>query len=70
VRIGSRCFVGTRVIILPGSVVGDRSVVGAGALVNKAFPEPGAVLGGVPARVIGAADPQWAYFTRATGQVG
>ena len=37
--------------VLPGVTIGDNAVVAAGAVVNKDVP-PGAVVGGVPAKVI------------------
>lgn len=45
-------FIGPRAIILPGVVVGKGSVVAAGAVVTKDVPEF-AIVGGVPAKVIG-----------------
>lgn len=50
-RIGARCFVGGRSIVLPGVTIGDGSVVGAGAVVTKDVP-PGCVVAGNPAKVI------------------
>jgi acetyltransferase-like isoleucine patch superfamily enzyme len=55
VRIGDRVWVGTRAIILKGVTIGDGAVVAAGAVVTKDVP-PGAVVGGLPAKVIGRAD--------------
>ena len=37
---------------MPGVELGDWTVVGAGAVVTKSFPEGYCVLGGVPARLI------------------
>lgn len=51
VRIGKRCFIGTGAILLPGTAVGDRSVIGAGSVVTGAIPA-GVVAAGVPAKVI------------------
>ncbi len=45
-------FIGPRVIILPGVKIGYGAVVGAGAVVTKDVP-PYAVVGGVPAKIIG-----------------
>jgi acetyltransferase-like isoleucine patch superfamily enzyme len=45
-------FIGPRAIILPGVKLGKGSVVAAGAVVTKDVPEF-AVVGGVPAKVIG-----------------
>lgn len=50
--IGSNVFIGSGVIILPGTVIGDNVVVGAGAVV-KGVVTSGSVVGGVPARTIG-----------------
>ncbi len=55
IRIGSRCFIGTNAILLPGTTIGDRSVVGAGAVVKGTIP-PGVVVAGVPAKVICTVD--------------
>ncbi|PJC33108.1 acyltransferase [Candidatus Roizmanbacteria bacterium CG_4_9_14_0_2_um_filter_36_12] len=45
-------FVGPRSIILPGVKIGKGVVVGAGAVVTKDVP-PFAIVGGVPAKIIG-----------------
>ena len=52
VIIGDYIFIGPRAIILPGVHIGTGSVVGAGAVVTKDVPEF-AIVGGVPAKVIG-----------------
>jgi acetyltransferase-like isoleucine patch superfamily enzyme len=51
VRIGSGCWIGTGVVILPGTVLGQNVVVGAGAVVRGTFPDH-CVIAGVPARVV------------------
>jgi acetyltransferase-like isoleucine patch superfamily enzyme len=53
IKIGSRCFIGARAIIMPGVCVGDRTIIGAGAVVTSDIPA-GVVAAGVPARVIGS----------------
>lgn len=45
-------FIGPRAIILAGVMVGRGAVVGAGAVVTKDVP-PYAIVGGVPAKIIG-----------------
>jgi acetyltransferase-like isoleucine patch superfamily enzyme len=55
ITIGRRAFVGARSVLLPGCSVGDRSVIGAGSVVNGAIPD-GVVAVGVPARVISTVD--------------
>lgn len=52
VRIGNDVWIGARCIILPGVTIGDGAVVAAGAVVTKDVP-PNAIVGGVPARIIG-----------------
>ena len=51
VIIGRDSWIGTRVVILPGVIIGEGAVIGACSLVNKDVP-PYAIVGGVPARVI------------------
>jgi maltose O-acetyltransferase len=52
VQIGDYVFVGPRAIILPGVKIGKGAVVAAGAVVTKDVPDF-AIVGGVPAKVIG-----------------
>lgn len=52
VEIGDYCFIGPRVIILPGVKIGNGAVVAAGAVVTKDV-EPFKIVGGVPAKEIG-----------------
>jgi acetyltransferase-like isoleucine patch superfamily enzyme len=44
-------------VILPGVTLGENTIVGAGAIVTKSFPEGWCVLAGNPARVIRKLDP-------------
>lgn len=53
VIIGDYVFIGPRAIILPGVTIGNGAVVGAGAVVTKDVLEF-EIVGGVPAKVIGA----------------
>ncbi|OGE29024.1 hypothetical protein A2867_03510 [Candidatus Daviesbacteria bacterium RIFCSPHIGHO2_01_FULL_40_11] len=52
VEIGDFVFIGPRAIILPGVKIGRGAVVAAGAVVTKDVTED-AIVGGVPAEVIG-----------------
>lgn len=52
VVVGPRVWVGARAMILKGARIPPDSVVAAGAVVTKAFDEPGIVLAGHPARVL------------------
>jgi acetyltransferase-like isoleucine patch superfamily enzyme len=57
VRIGRYCWIGMNAVVLPGVVLGDFTVVGAGSVVTKPFPEGYCVIAGNPARVIRRLDP-------------
>jgi len=52
VEIGDYCFIGPRVIILPGVKIGKGAIIGAGAVVTRNI-EEFTIVGGVPAEVIG-----------------
>ena len=51
IEIGPDCWIGAKVTILDGVVLGRGSVVAAGSVVNRSFPDF-AVIGGVPARLL------------------
>ncbi|HEY2122813.1 MAG TPA: DapH/DapD/GlmU-related protein [Chthoniobacterales bacterium] len=51
IAIGKKAWVGARAIVLLGTTIGDRSVVGAGSVVTKGVP-PDSVCAGNPARVV------------------
>ena len=51
VVIGNNVFLGNDVTVLKGVTIGDNSVVAAGSIVTKSFPE-NVIIGGVPAKII------------------
>lgn len=51
ITVGDGCWLGARVTVLDGTVIGAGSVVAAGAVVKGVFP-PRSLVGGIPARVI------------------
>lgn len=51
VKIGHRCWIGAKAVILKDVELGDGCVVGAGAVVTRSFPA-GSVIAGVPARAL------------------
>ena len=50
VVVGKRAYIGVGAILLPGTTIGDDSVVGAGAVVHGDIP-PGSLVVGNPAKV-------------------
>ena len=53
ISVGDNCFIGNRAIILYGVTIPDNTIVAAGSVVTKSINEPGCIVGGNPARVIG-----------------
>jgi acetyltransferase-like isoleucine patch superfamily enzyme len=52
IAIGAQCFIGSAVRFAPGSGVGNRVVVGMGAVVTKRIEQDDVVVGGLPAKII------------------
>lgn len=52
IKIGDYVFIGARAIILPGVIIGKGAIIAAGAVVTKDVTDF-AIVGGVPAQVIG-----------------
>lgn len=51
ITIEDNCFIGARVIVLPGTVIGKNSIIGSGAVVKGKIPE-NSILVGNPAKRI------------------
>ena len=54
--IGDYSWIGMNCVILPGVVLGVRTIVGAGSVVTKSFPEGYCVIAGNPAKLIKSLD--------------
>jgi acetyltransferase-like isoleucine patch superfamily enzyme/dTDP-4-dehydrorhamnose 3,5-epimerase-like enzyme len=54
-RVGAGASIGANATILPGVAIGERAMVGAGAVVTRSVP-PFAIVVGNPARIVGYAD--------------
>lgn len=55
--IGDYCWIGMNSVVLPGVQLGDFTIVAAGAVVTKSFPEGYCVIGGNPAKKIKELEP-------------
>ena len=62
VAIGDRAFIGARAIVLPGVSIGEGAAVAAGAVVTNDV-EPYTIVGGIPAKAIGARPRNMTYRT-------
>ena len=52
IKIGNDCWIGQNSVILPEVELGPHTIVGAGSVVTKSFPEGYCVIGGNPAKLI------------------
>lgn len=69
VRIGSYCFVGTGVILLPGSALPDRCVLAAGSTLTRALDAEDSIYAGCPAVLKSSINMSSAYFSRVVPRV-
>lgn len=56
IKIGSNCWIGSKVTILDGVTIGDNCVIAAGSVITKSLPS-NSVIGGIPAKVIKPIEP-------------
>ena len=52
VYIDDDCWIGANAVILPGIHLGEKTIVGAGSVVTKSFPDGYCIIGGNPAKII------------------
>jgi acetyltransferase-like isoleucine patch superfamily enzyme len=57
VKIGKYCWIGMNSVILPGVTLGDHTIVAAGSVVTKSFPDGYCVIGGTPAKILKKLNP-------------
>ena len=67
VTIGNNSFIGARSILMPGSVIGENVIVGAGSVVRGVVPANSIVMGN-PAVVV-AKTTEWAEKKLKTGEI-
>ena len=69
ITVGAYCFVGTATVMLKGSALPDRSVLGAGSVLTKAMVDEGMLYSGVPAVAVRPIEVDKGYFVRSVGFV-
>ena len=57
VELGECCWIGMNTVILPGVRLGPHTIVGAGSIVTRSFPDGYCVIAGNPARLLRTIDP-------------
>ncbi len=55
IKLGNNIWIGAKVTFLDGCIVGNNSVVAAGAVVNGIYPD-NSIIGGVPAKILKTID--------------
>lgn len=69
IKIGDDVYIGTNAILLPGVSIGNKVVIGAGAIVTSDIPN-NSVAVGIPARVIKTADEYFEKLQRESLHLG
>ena len=52
ITIGENCWIGMNAMVLPGVILGNHTIVGAGSVVTKSFEKGNCIIAGNPAKVI------------------
>lgn len=52
IKIGKYCWIGANAVLLPEVILGDHTIVAAGAVVTHSFEEGNCIIAGVPAKQI------------------
>lgn len=52
VVLGAHCWIGMNSVVLPGVILGEHTIVAAGSVVTKSYPEGFCILAGTPAKTI------------------
>ena len=52
ITIGDNCWIGMNTVVLPGVILGNHTIVGAGSIVTKSFSEGNCIIAGNPAKII------------------
>lgn len=50
--LGVHCWIGMNAMLLPGVILGPNTIVGAGSVVTKSFPDGNCIIAGNPAKYI------------------
>jgi acetyltransferase-like isoleucine patch superfamily enzyme len=68
VDVGSYCLIGAGVMVAPGAVIPDHSVISIGSVVKGRLEQPGWLYGGVPARPLRQVDTKGKWFVRSASR--
>lgn len=69
ISVGDHVYIGIQTLIMPGVKIGNRCIIGAGAIVTHDIPD-NSVAVGVPARVIKTADEYFEKIQKESLHVG
>lgn len=69
ISVGNYVYIGIQTLIMPGVKIGNRCIIGAGAIVTRDIPD-NSVAVGVPARVIKTADEYFEKIQKESLHVG